>query len=445
MAPHFEPYPLLVIAYWLAMIPIAAVILAKVTGYCIDDSPSSFSRAVLIVVAVAAGVFFAYDLSGYFFARLMQDPDIGVRLPPQFTYWDWLREPVALKWQVLGYVPFIRFIPVGIALIVGAVLQIFIWNITFKFGLLIFLAQLFLDLSAMVLLSYAFRIGIELYERSAVPAERPQPGQHREPEGFDPKSEPSSLAELERRVRGLGAEAGPFWRRLDRDWESVNGHLRPLYRRLQPVTEHLPPPVQDFLNAGGWIALLAGLGGLALAWPWFHRRRRHIHQYRTHRRGHARRLPIALAVIGDAVTGLGPKQATVRGTPARLRLVVVAPSDSKRRTPHWEPLAGFLDAIHPGLGGATANDYPRVEVRPGPVAPDALRPTLESAIQFPEAAGRPSRWVVAVGEVAWAGSSVPVGLGFFADQPTAARVIEVQGGRWSEAVGVRDVPVDERE
>jgi hypothetical protein len=444
MAPHVESHSLLVVAYWLAMIPIAAAVLVTVTGYCIDDGPSSFSRAMLIVVAVAAGVFFAYDLTGYVFARLMQDPAVGVRLPPQYSYWDWLREPAGLKWRVLGFVPFIRYIPVGIALIVGAVMQIFIWNITFPFALLVFLAQLVLDLGAMVLLSFAFQVGIALSGQEVARAEPPGPAQRREAGVAAAQPEPASLDELGHRVRNLEAEVGPVWRRLARDWESVNGHLGPLYRWLQPVTEHLPPPAQDFLNAGGWVAVLAGLGGVALVWPRFHRHRGHIHQHRTHRRGHARRPPIALALIGDAVTGLGPKQATVRGTPARLRLVFVAPSDPKSGTSPWEPLAAILDAIHPGLGGATANDYPRVEVRPGAAAGGALRPTLESALQFPEPAGRPSRWVVLAGEVAWPGSSVPVGLGFFTDRPTAARVIEVPGGQWSEAVGVRDVPVEEQ-
>src|SRR5262249_51294519 len=112
MVPHFESHAILVVAYWLAMIPIAAAVLVKVPGYFIDDRPSSFVRAMLLVVAVAAGVFFAYDLSGYFFARLMQDPAVGVRLPPQYSYWDWLREPAGLKWRVLGFVPLLRYIPV---------------------------------------------------------------------------------------------------------------------------------------------------------------------------------------------------------------------------------------------------------------------------------------------------------------------------------------------
>jgi hypothetical protein len=445
MAPHFESHSLLVFAYWLAMIPIAAVILVKVTRYCIDDCPSSYFRAMLLVVAVAAGVFFAYDLSGYIFALLMQDPDVGIRLPSHYSYWDWLREPAGLKWRVLGFVPLIRYIPAGVALIVGVVIQILVWKITFPFGLLVFFAQLFVDLSAMILLSLVFQIGIALFGKESARADGPGPTNHREAVAAGPQSEPASLHELGQRIGNLHTDAGPFWRRVARDWESVNGHLEPLYRWLQPVTEHLPPPAQDFLNAGGWVALLAGLGGVALFLPRFHRHRAHIHQHGKHRRGHARRPPIALASIGDAVTGLGPVQATVRGTPARLRLVFVAPSESKGERPPLEPLAGFLDSIRPGLGGATANDYPRIEIRPASATGGVLRKTLEVAIEFPEPAGVPSRWVVVAGDVAWANSSIPVWLGFFVDRPTGTRLIEVPDGRWSEALGVREVPIGERE
>jgi hypothetical protein len=283
MAPHLEPYTYLAIAYWLLMVLIAAWVLAKVTNYCIDDGPGTFLRAVRMVVGVAALVFVTYDLSGYVFALLMQDPGVGIQLPAHYTYWDWLREPVGLKWRVLGFVPFVRYIPVAIALLVGVISQILIWKITLPYAVLVFFGQLFFDLLAMVALSFVFRFGIELYAKDVA-----QPAQHRsfqrgETERTKTKSEPAGLAELESRVEDLAPEAGPFWRRLSHDWEAANSHLAPLYRRLQPVTDHLPPPAQDFLNGGGWIAVFVGIGAVCLAWPRFHRRRQQIHQHKRHR------------------------------------------------------------------------------------------------------------------------------------------------------------------
>jgi hypothetical protein len=444
MTPAIEHYNLLLIAYWLAMLLIATVIMIKVAGYCTDEYPASFRRAVLIVLATAAAVFFAYDAAGYFFALWMRDPVVGVRMPPNYTYWDWLREPIALKWQVLGFVPFIRFIPVGIALIVGCVIQIFLWNVPFKLGAVVFMAQVVLNLVAMVLLSFLFRLGIALYERAAPRPEPARAGEVRGPEDVDPRAAPSGLSELARRVKELAPGAGPVWRRLDAGWESVNGHLRPLYGLLQPVTDHLPAPAQDFLNAGGWVPVLVGAATLALLWPRVHRHRKQL--LRSPARRHHRSGPrVQLAMIGDAVSGLGPQQATVRGSPARLRLVIVAPPAAATGTAAPEPLAELLESIRPELGPATESDYPHVEVWTDPHAREHFRQALETRVEFPELPGHPSRWVLLTGQTTRAGSPVQVALGFFVNEPTTARVIEIPAGHWPEVVGLRDVPAEERD
>jgi hypothetical protein len=43
--------------------------------------------------------------------------------------------------------------------------------------------------------------------------------------------------------------------------------LRPVYDFCQPVTRHLPLPVQDFLNGGGWILVLTGGVAVVRFWP----------------------------------------------------------------------------------------------------------------------------------------------------------------------------------
>jgi hypothetical protein len=424
MTPALEHYDWIVLAYWLLMIPIAAAILYKVAGFCTDDYPTSFRRAVLMVLATAAVVFFTYDLSGYFFALWMRDPAVGVVMPPGYTYWDWLREPLAVKWHVLSFVPFIRFLPVGFALIAGCVLQIFLWNVPFKLGAVVFVAQVVLTLVAMELLSLAFRFGIELYDRAAPP---PRPA-HAAAETSE------HLSGLAKQVQTAKAAAGSVWHRLDAGWESVNGHLTPLYRFLQPVTNHLPYPVQDFLNAGGWVLVLVGVTTLAVFWPRVHRNRKEFLKPRG-KRAVSRR--ILLAQIGDSVSGLGPRQATVNGTPARLRLVVAAAA--------VEPLPELLDAILPGLGQATAADYPRVEVWADRSAHDDFRGALVARVEFPDPVGEPSRWVLLTGPAPRHGVAVPVALGFIAAKPVPTRVIDVPAGGWRDVVGIRDVPVEERE
>ena len=84
MTPMLEPYTVLIILYWLLMIPIAAYVLYLVTGYFTGEYPTSFVRAMFTVVFVAAVVFFSYDGAGYLFFRMMQDPisECAIRLLP---------------------------------------------------------------------------------------------------------------------------------------------------------------------------------------------------------------------------------------------------------------------------------------------------------------------------------------------------------------------------
>jgi hypothetical protein len=289
MVPIIEQYNVLTILYWLAMFTIAMCVLVRVTGYFADDAPGTLAKAALTTLLMAGAVYVTYDASGYFLALMMQDPGAGIRLPPGYTYWDWMREPLALKWYVLGFVPIIRFVPILLALCMGCVIQVLLWKVPFNVGLVIFLAQVFLDLLAMMALSVVFSLCIAFYERAVANAAGPQQAVELVPEQGEPGDRPATLYHLKRRIENLGPEQGPFWRRVNAAWESVNRSVQPLYNFLQPVTKHLPLPAQNFLNAGGWLVVLPGLAGLALYWPRIHRgRRRHGHHHKKHHQGNGR-------------------------------------------------------------------------------------------------------------------------------------------------------------
>jgi hypothetical protein len=272
-----EHYNLAVLLYWVILLFVGVFILVHVTGFFTGEYPETFGRAVGIFLLTFAVAYFSYDVSSYFFVVLMQDPGVGFVLPPGYSYWVWLREPLAVKWQVLGFVPFIRFLPILFALTMGGVTQVFLWTVPFRVGAVIFLAQVFLDLAAMILLSYAFSWGILLYERAAQKPQRPLPAPQYFPEGELDQASPMNLPHLAHRVTNLGPAQGTFWRRLENDWDVVNRHLHPLYSLLNPVTRHLPVPAQDFLNSGGWVLVLVGLGVLGLSWRRVdHRRKRYV-------------------------------------------------------------------------------------------------------------------------------------------------------------------------
>jgi hypothetical protein len=266
MIPVVEHSSLLTILYWLLMIPIAILVLVRVTAFWADDGPGTLFGALRTITVMALAVFLTFDISGYVFARMMQDPQLGIAFPPGYHYWNWIREPQSLKWHVLGYVPLIRYLPVMFALCAGGIVQVLLWKIPFRTGMIVFGSQLVLDIFAMAMLSLVFSFFVGVQEGAAAKTHpRHAAGGHAG--GRPATAVPDGLRGMQRRIESLGAEEGPMVRRLWRRWESVNQLLRPLYDLLQPVTRHLPLPVRDFLNGGGWLLVIPGVVAVLRAWP----------------------------------------------------------------------------------------------------------------------------------------------------------------------------------
>ena len=268
--PVIEHSSLLIILYWLLMIPIAILVLVRVTAFWADDGPGTLFGALRTIVVMALAVFLTFDISAYVFACMMQDPQLGIAFPPGYHYWNWIREPQSLKWHVLGYVPLIRYLPVMFALCAGAIVQVLLWKIPFRTGMIVFVTQLLVDIFAMAMLSLVFSFFIGVQEgANAKTHPRHAAGGHA---GARTNSRPMAavpdgLPGMQHRIEQLGAEEGPMVRRLWRRWESVNQLLRPLYDLLQPVTRHLPLPARDFLNGGGWLIVIPGAIALLRSWP----------------------------------------------------------------------------------------------------------------------------------------------------------------------------------
>ncbi len=261
MIQSIEHTSLLPILFWLLLLPIAIFILMRTTPFWTEEGPGTILGAAKTVVAIWLTVFFVYDLSGYGFARLMQDPRLGIAFPPNYSYLTWLREPMGLKWFVLGYVPLIRYFPVLFALCAGGVVQVLLWKIPFRVGMLVFLSQLFLNIFAMAVLSlvFSFFVGVEKGANGKVPR-RVAAANRR---AAAAAAAPNGLPGLQQKIEKLGHDEGPVLRRLLLRWKGVNGLLQPAYDLLDPVTSHLPLPAQDCLNGGGWLLVIPGLIALA--------------------------------------------------------------------------------------------------------------------------------------------------------------------------------------
>ena len=280
MIPVIEHSSLLIIIYWLLMIPIAILVLVRVTAFWADDGPGTLFGAVRTIIVMALAVYLTYDISGYVFARMMQDPQLGIAFPPGYHYWNWIREPQSLKWHVLGYVPLIRYLPVMFALCAGAIVQVLLWKIPFRTGMIVFVTQLLVDIFAMAMLSlvFSFFVGVQVGVHEGANAKthpRHAAGGHAGAHagGRTVAAVPDGLQGMQHRIEQLGAEEGPLVRRLWRRWESVNQLLKPVYDILQPVTRHLPLPARDFLNGGGWLIVIPGVIALLRSWPSLRRRK----------------------------------------------------------------------------------------------------------------------------------------------------------------------------
>ena len=261
MIQSIEHSSLLPILFWLLLLPIAIFILMRTTAFWTEEGPGTILGAAKTVLAIWLTVFFVYDLSGYGFARLMQDPRLGIAFPPNYSYLTWLREPMGLKWFVLGYVPLIRYLPVLFALCAGGVVQVLLWKIPFRVGMLVFLSQLFLNIFAMAVLSLvlSFFVGVEKGADGRVPR-RVAAANRR---AAAAAAAPDGLPGLQQKIEKLGRDEGPVLRRLFLRWKGFNDRLQPAYDLLDPVTSHLPLPAQDCLNGGGWLLLVPGLIALA--------------------------------------------------------------------------------------------------------------------------------------------------------------------------------------
>lgn len=271
MIPVVAHSGLLTLLYWALMIPIAVVILMRTTAFFADEGPSTVAGALRTILVMALAVFLTYDVSGYVFARAMQEPKLGIAFPPGYGYLQWVREPLGLKWNVLGFMPLIRYLPVVFALCAGGIVQVVLWRIPFRDGLVVFVVQLLLDVFAMALLSLVFSFFVGVGE--GVEAKGKGPARLRA--GARPRVEAPPAAGLEgmqRSIERLGAEEGPALRRMWGHWSAFNERLTPVYDLLDPLTRHLPIQIRDFLHGGGW--LLAGIGAIGgLAW-WRSRRAR---------------------------------------------------------------------------------------------------------------------------------------------------------------------------
>jgi hypothetical protein len=143
-----------------------------------------------------------------------------------------------------------------------------------------------------------------------------------------------------------------------------------------------------------------------------------------------------LALIGEGFTGTGSHMLTVKGVPARLRLVVLS-MGTKGGGGLTEDMADrVLDWIKDGLAAVASNDSPGVRVWPPFYSFDGFATALPAYVPAPTAKGMKSRWVMLAGSVRMGKLIVHVGLLLHAQEATSLGYIKVKGERWLDALAI---------
>ncbi len=143
--------------------------------------------------------------------------------------------------------------------------------------------------------------------------------------------------------------------------------------------------------------------------------------------------------LGDyPPAGPGPRRLILHGQSLRVRLVVVAPL-GKRALPANDAVEPLLEEVLRGLGEIARQDRPRIRVWPAQLSHQGFAPTFFRLTQRPEAAGKPSRWVLVAGPSRAGGQQLLLGLALCADEATDLGNLPLQTNEWAEAfrVGAR--------
>ncbi len=411
-----------------AMVPIAGFFLQVVCNMCGADAPS-LRRASLISLLVAAAAFFTFDLIGYGIVLGTRDT-VNLNLPPGYGYGNWLREPLYLKWHVMGLVPVLRYLPVAFALCLAATLYVLILKEPFRNCAVILLVQWTLNVVAMAVLTFLLSVTVGFVGHSLQPPTQPV---------ADGSGLRGALADHH-------GEAGSFVKQMRGQLhaldENFGPYLEPIKTACQPYTTYLPPVVQEFLDDGGWWLVLAALAVVAVLWLRALTRRLKRALFRRKKRGHKKRsqdLVIDLDLVSDAFTDPGSHQITVRGQPGRLRLVVLSPSSSYVGDLLPEMAESLLDWLQPGLGDIVASDSPRVVVWPRYASAGRFDEMFPKLVQAPETKGRRSPWMLLSGAARLGRQTIFLGLAVYLDKTTFTREVRVEKDKWNEVLGVQKV------
>jgi hypothetical protein len=439
---------LIILVFWSVFLLVSAFLLRQACSLCGAELPS-YRRAFVVLLFVAPAAYLVFDLTAY--GCMLSMDDITLRVPQGYSYAQWLWEPLALKWQILGFVPGVRFVPIVLGLVTAGVLQVFFLHVSFGAGIVISVIHWVANVIALALLSFVTSLvllALVPVARNSDSHGKAQQSSRADSEGQDHSLRSFSSLELGDREAPQD-KLSSFQRKAKENLISlrdrVDPYLEPVKEELAPFTDRLPKPCVDFLNAGGWwlIFLVMGLITVFYVTSLYRRVRRVGFRSRKRRRKRTLHSPMDEDLSSLAVSFTDPSErvVTVKGLAARLRLVVMAPAGKDVGELHEGMLESLLDWIKPGLGQIAASDQPRTRIWPMQYSATGFHQAFQQHVCIPEPKGEQSQWVLLAGAVLLGRQKINVGMALRTNEPNKIRMITVQAEQWLDHLGIESARV----
>lgn len=201
------------------------------------------------------------------------------------------------------------------------------------------------------------------------------------------------------------------------------------------LTEELPEGAKDFLESGGWWAVLGFLALIAILIVWAIGSR-FLALFQRKERVPKENLQEDLRTIPEAAPSTGDRRLTVDGVPVRVRLVVVAASGTDSP---MDPasMPKLLDRVIVGLSDIVQHDQPQVRFWPVQYSTEGFVNTFHRNTPIPEGEHEPSRWVLIAGRARIGDKHVNLGFGLQAIRPTTLGRRTIKLHEWPEIFRIK--------
>jgi hypothetical protein len=452
----------------------------------------SWKRAFVSVIVVTLLTYLTFDFTCYLIMRSMDG--VLLQVPPGYSYGYWFREPLGLKWFIVSHAGPVKYLPFVFGLCVAGTTQLVVLEgqANFHWSLLIVALQWVATAIAGYVLSLLFGVALTSIgwtpEQQVVeqgPQQQQAQAQSRKTASpRDTKATSSKVAKAaspkdttskryeptasgkkdEKTVGGTGSSL-TFAQEADGDVKEAKDYLahagtnikayadaqlEDLKEVAAPVTKHLPEPVQNFLDDGGWWLILGICAFLALLWlrSMLRKLRGVGHGFRRKKKKgkkkRARAAPaieqIELQLVGEGYTDEGPRRLVVKGMPARLRMVILSMGTKGGQSLSEDMADRILDWIKRGLAEVASYDYPGVRVWPMFPSADGFANALQAHVPIPQAKGAKSNWVLIAGSVQMGRAIIHVGMVLYTEEKSSLRFIKVKDERWLDVLSIEKNP-----